>query len=138
MPRVLVIDDQETVRSMISIVLERKGYEVVAVDSGAAGLRELAAAHFDSAVVDIYMPGIDGTKIIKLLRERAPHLPIVAISGVLLTQSGRTALDLFAMTPGLQDIVCLQKPFDSAGLVQSITQAVKAASYDEAGPWRAS
>lgn len=138
MPRVLVIDDQETVRSMISIVLEHKGYEVVAVESGPAGLRELAAAHFDIAVVDIYMPGIDGTKIIKLLRERAAHLPIVAISGVLLTKSGRTALDLFAMTPGLQDIVCLQKPFGSADLVQSVTQAVEAASQEEAGSWRAS
>jgi CheY-like chemotaxis protein len=138
MPRVLVIDDQDTVRSMISIVLERKGFEVVAVASGAAGLRELDAAHFDIAVVDIYMPGVDGTKIIKLLRERAAHLPIVAISGVLLTKSGRTALDLFAMTPGLQDIVCLQKPFDGAGLVQSITQAVKAASHARAEPWHVS
>ncbi len=129
MPRILVIDDQDTVRATVSIILKREGYDVVAVASGAEGLRELAAGNFDSAIVDIYMPGVDGTKIIKLLRDRAPNLPIVAISGVLLTKGGGTALDLFAMTPSLQNIVCLQKPFGSADLVGSITQAAKAAGH---------
>jgi CheY-like chemotaxis protein len=124
MPRALVIDDQAQVRATISIVLKAKGFEVVAVDNGVAGLKELTNSHFDIAIVDIYMPGIDGTKIIQLLRLRDENLPIVAISGVLLTASGRTALDCIPMAPALTKVTCLQKPFRDSELLQSIEKAI--------------
>lgn len=124
MPRALVIDDQAQVRATISIVLKAKGFEVVAVDNGVAGLKELTNSHFDIAIVDIYMPGIDGTKIIQLLRLRDENLPIVAISGVLLTASGRTALDCIPMAPALNKVTCLQKPFRDSELLQSIEKAI--------------
>jgi len=127
MPRILVIDDQSRVRAAIMIALQAKGFDVVAVESGRLGLREFETSNFDLAIVDIFMPGMDGTKLIKALRERAPNLPVIAISGVLLRASGRTALDFFPMAPELSDIICLQKPFRPGELLQAIQKAIAVA-----------
>ena len=124
MPRILVIDDQPHVRATISLALQARGFEVVGADSGVAGLKEFEDSKFDLAIVDIFMPGMDGAKIIKLLRGRAPNLPIIAISGVLLKASGRTALDFLSMAPELSNVICLQKPFRPPELLQAIQQAL--------------
>jgi len=122
--RVLVIDDQPHVRATISLALQAKGFQVVGAEGGAEGLKEFDGSHFDLAIVDIFMPGMDGAKIIKMLRERAPALPIVAISGVALKASGKTALDFITMSPQLANVVCLQKPFRTPALLEAIRQAM--------------
>ena len=124
MPRVLVIDDQSHVRAAITFALRAKNFEVVAVESGPEGLRVFENSPFDLAIVDIFMPGMDGVKLIKSLRERSPKLPIVAISGVLLRSSARTALDFLPLAPDLTDIICLQKPFRPNELMQAIQKAI--------------
>jgi CheY-like chemotaxis protein len=124
--RVLVIDDQAHVRATISLGLQAKGFQVTAAENGTDGLQLFDKSPFDLAIVDIFMPGMDGAKIIKMLRERAPGLPIIAISGVPLKASGRSALDFIAMSPQLSDVVCLQKPFRPAGLMEAIQQAMAA------------
>jgi CheY-like chemotaxis protein len=126
MPRILVIDDQPYVRATISLTLQAKGFEVVAAESGALGLKEFEESQFDVVIVDIFMPELDGAKIIKILRARSAQQPIVAISGVLLKASGRTALDFLSMAPGITNVVCLQKPFRPAELLQAIQQALSA------------
>lgn len=122
--RALVIDDQDEVRAMIAIILRRNGFGVAEASNGVAGVKELTKGHFDVAIVDVYMPGIDGTKTIQVLRMRDEALPIVAISGVMLTDSGRTALDLFGMNPALTGVVCLKKPFRDGELLQAIDTAM--------------
>ena len=123
MVRVLIIDDQAHVRAAISLTLQAKGYETVGANSGATGLREFDHSKFDLAIIDIYMPGIDGVKVIKMLRQRAADLPIVAISGVLL-KDATTALDFFPIVPALSNVVCLTKPFRPTELLQAIQQAL--------------
>jgi CheY-like chemotaxis protein len=70
------------------------------------------------------MPGMDGTKTIKVLRELKPNLPVIAISGVLLKSSGRTALDFLPLAPAFADVVCLQKPFRPNELFQAVQKAI--------------
>jgi len=123
MPRILVIDDQAHVRAAIFLTLQANGFEVVGVSSGAAGLKEFEESPFDLAIVDIFMPGLDGTKIIKMLRERVPNLPVVAMSGVPLKVSGRTALDFLPLAPDFANVSCLKKPFRPAELLQAIQDA---------------
>jgi CheY-like chemotaxis protein len=123
MPRVLVIDDQPGVRATISLVLQAEGFEVTAVESGQLGLSEFHNSYFD-----IFMPEMDGVKLIKALRARIPTQPIMAISGVQLRASGRTALDLFAMAPELSSITCLQKPFRPRELLQAVLKALAVAA----------
>ncbi|MFZ0777073.1 MAG: response regulator [Xanthobacteraceae bacterium] len=128
MPRVLVIDDQAHVRATISITLQANGFEVVAVESGRMGLRELKKSPFDLAIVDIYMPEMDGVKFIKALRGGAPNLPVIAISGVFVGASERTVLDMLPLAPDLSGVTCLQKPFRSHQLLLAVQQALAVAA----------
>ena len=116
MPRVLVIDDHADVRAMISIVLSINRYEIVEVATAAAGLKAFESAGIDLAIVDIFQQDANGSELIATLRERAPDLPVVAISGM-------TALDFLTRYPGLSDVVCLQKPFRPPDLIAAIEAA---------------
>lgn len=120
--RILVIDDQTQVRAAVSLALHAKGFDVVTAENGHAGLRTFKASPFDLVIADIFMPEMDGVKLIKALRERNPDLPVIAVSGVHLRGSERTALDLFPLAH-LSDVLCLQKPFGPAELLQAIAQA---------------
>ena len=128
MPRVLVIDDQTFVRAALRVALQAKGFDVVTADDGASGLRAFKASNFDLAIVDLYMPGIDGVRLIKSLRDCSPRLPIIAMSGVFLRDSGRSALDFLPDLPGLSKIVCLRKPIRSPELLEAIEAAIAAAA----------
>jgi CheY-like chemotaxis protein len=123
MPRILVIDDQPQLRASISLTLEAHGITAVTAASGRLGLSEvdaseLAMTPFDAALVDIYMPEMDGLQLIRALRERKPDLPIIAMSGVLLPATGTSVLD--RLPPGIRR---LQKPFRSAQLLQAVQLA---------------
>ena len=116
MPRVLVIDDQSDVRAMISIVLRINHFDIVEAASAAAALKAFEERSFDLAIVDIFLQGTNGFDLIGTLRERVPDLPVVAISGM-------TALDFLSESPGLSDVVCLQKPFRPHDLMRAIEAA---------------
>jgi len=124
MPRVLVIDDEPLVRATISVALKAEDFEIVTADSGATGLKYFETSQFELVIVDIYMPGMDGAMIIKKLRTRMPYLPIIAISGVLLNASERTALDFFPMAPKFSNVICLRKPFRSTELFEAVEKAL--------------
>lgn len=124
MPRVLVMDDQPHVRATIKATLQPNGFDITEAGDGKAGLAAFDNATFDLVIIDIYMPRLDGVKVIKQLRARNPALPIIAISGVALGYSERTTLDFFP-NAGLHDVFCLKKPFRSAELlavVESVLQ----------------
>ena len=123
--RILVIDDQSQVRTAISLALRAKGFDIVTAENGHAGLRTFRASRFDLVIADIFMPEMDGVKLIKALRERNPNLPVIAVSGVHLRGSERTALDLFPLAHDLSDVVCLQKPFGPAELLRAIAHATE-------------
>jgi|ERR1051326_445832 CheY-like chemotaxis protein len=123
--RILIIDDQAQVRTAVSLALRAKGFEVATAENGHAGLRAFKAAPFDLVIADIFMPEMDGVKLIKTLRERNPSLAVIAVSGVHLHGSERTALDLFPLAPDLHDVVCLQKPFSPLELLQAIAHTTR-------------
>ncbi len=119
MPRILVIDDQKDVRAMISIVLRVNQFEVVEAESAAAGLKAFTEAPFDAAIVDIFLAETSGVDVITAIRERCPGFPVVAVSGM-------TALDFIEQAPGLENVVCLQKPFRPNDLLQALKSAQSA------------
>jgi DNA-binding response OmpR family regulator len=116
MARILVVDDQDDVRAMISIVLRVNHFEIVEVASGAAALKEFESSKFDMAIVDIFLQGTNGFDVIRMMRERIPDLPVVAISGM-------TALDFVSAAPELANVIGLQKPFRPNELVRAIDAA---------------
>lgn len=126
-PRILVIDDQKPVRTAIVLALQAQGFDVTGAESGQAGLTKFEQSEFDLVIADIFMPGLDGVTLIKALRQRNPGLPVIAISGVLLDGSGRTALDHLANISELADVICLQKPFRPNDLLRAVAAALAAA-----------
>ena len=115
--RVLVIDDQPDVRTMMSIVLRIHHFEVVGAGTAEAGLKEFDESPFDVAIVDIFLQGTSGLEVMGKIRKRVPDFPIVAISGMM-------ALDFLTESPELSNVVCLQKPVRPAELVRATEAAI--------------
>jgi DNA-binding response OmpR family regulator len=121
--RVLIIDDQPDVRTMISIVLRISHFGVVEAASAQQGLNEFEGSKFDLAIVDIFLQGSNGLDVIRKMRERIPGFPIVAISGM-------TSFDFLTESPELSNVVCVQKPFRPAELIRAIEAAMAPRSPD--------
>ena len=113
MPRVLVVDDQSDVRTMIGIVLRINHFEAVEADSAAAGLKAFEESGFDLVIVDVFLRDTNGVDLIVKMRERRADLPVVAIFGM-------TTLGFVTESAELSDVVCLQKPFRPNELMAAI------------------
>jgi CheY-like chemotaxis protein len=124
MLRILIVDDQSNVRKMLTTMMRHHGFEAVGVEDAVSALKELETPDYDVAIVDIYMPRIDGVKLIKAIRERDPEFPIIAMSGVLLKESKHTALEYFPKLAELSGVVCLQKPFRPLDLLKAVQTAL--------------
>jgi len=111
---------------MIAIVLRVNQFEIVEASSGSAGLKAFEDSEIDLAIVDIFLQGTNGFDVIRILRERVPDLPIVAVSGM-------TSFDFMSTSPELSDVICLQKPFRPNELVGAIEAAQKLSRRPVAG-----
>jgi CheY-like chemotaxis protein len=114
--RILVIDDEPAVRQTLTVLLQ-SDYRVVAAECGHAGVDAIAAFAFDVAIVDIFMPGMDGLETIGVIRQNAPDVPIIAMSGYVF---GGEYLDLFDAAIELGATCCLHKPFTRKELIAAI------------------
>src|SRR5262245_43673586 len=119
MARILVIDDQPEVRSAIRAMLEHAGHTVVAAECGHNAVGAIEAFAFDLVLVDIIMPGLNGLDTIKILRDSAPNVPIIAMSGYSF-RGGSSDLDFFGMAQELGAGCCLQKPFRPRELMDAV------------------
>jgi CheY-like chemotaxis protein len=81
---ILVIDDERSVLAVTRRILETKGYRVVAVSDGEEALRALKAQAQEVRLVltDMMMPGMDGAALVPLLRQVAPAVKIIGVSGM--------------------------------------------------------
>jgi diguanylate cyclase (GGDEF)-like protein len=80
--RVLVADDDATVRLLASAALEKHGFTVLAVDDGAAAWRELQQGDFDLVLLDVEMPGLDGFSLCRKIRdELKSDVPVLLVTG---------------------------------------------------------
>lgn len=79
--RLLVIDDEAMVRESMVAYLEDSGYQVVAVDSGQAGLEVLEQQDIDLILCDLRMPNLDGLEVLKQVKQRNQQTPFIVVSG---------------------------------------------------------
>jgi CheY-like chemotaxis protein len=112
--RVLVVEDTEQVRALISLMLRRRGYEVIAVDNGQAALSRVNDG-FDVVVMDVGLPGLNGLEVCRRLRAEpaTASLPIILLTGRSHREDVRDGL-----RAGANDF--LTKPFLEADLVSAI------------------
>lgn len=108
-PRVVIVDDDPVVRSYVRMLLERGGFDVVAVaDDAGPAVGYIRAEAPDIVVLDIHLPSTRGDEIVPLLRRVAPHATIVGMSASRLATADRDVLDeFFRKDDGLGDIARL-------------------------------
>ena len=81
MKSVLVVDDEKSVRESIRMILEYEKFEVQEAGDGPSAMARVEGGDFDLVLLDIKMPGEDGLKVLRRLRQGYPDLPVVMISG---------------------------------------------------------
>jgi DNA-binding NtrC family response regulator len=104
--RVLVVDDEASIRAILKIALAKVASEVVVAESAEAGLQQLQQSLFDVVVSDIRMPGMDGLEFLRLVRLEQPEVRFLLITA---HASVETAVE--ALRAGASDF--LVKPFDN-------------------------
>ena len=124
MPRVLVVDDDPMVCMAIEIYLERHDFQVTIADGGDAGLRALEGEVFDLMIVDIFMPHMRGFESIRIFHERAPTVPLIAMSGYAFANLNSPAPDFLRMALELGASRCLRKPFTPVALLTMINECL--------------
>ena len=118
--RVLIIDDEAEIRRNLTIGLAQEDYNAVACPDGISAIHELDSARekgtaYDYLITDIFMPDIDGLKILKVIKIQYPDLPVLVITGF-----GDEALRLKALSEA--NTGYLDKPFEISDLVKALDQ----------------
>ena len=120
-PCILVVDDDASLRELITLRLEANGFRVVAVDSGEAALTQLALARPEAVLTDMQMDGMDGMALFRAIHARDPALPVIV-----LTAHGTIPDAVAATQQGLFGY--LTKPYDAPTLIGLLKRATRLAS----------
>ncbi|MDY7034829.1 MAG: response regulator [Thermodesulfobacteriota bacterium] len=78
---ILIIEDDTDVLSMIIKNIKYFGYEVITATDGMEGLKKLEEGGYDLVITDIVMPYVSGLGVVSKLKEKWPHIPVIAITG---------------------------------------------------------
>jgi CheY-like chemotaxis protein len=117
MRRILVVDDDPHFCLAIRAWLKRYGFRVSIADGGINGLAALDNGTFDLMIVDVFMPNMRGFESIRRFHERAPTVPLIAISGSAFPASDPPSPDFSRVAAGLGATRCLRKPFKPTTLL---------------------
>ena len=119
MERILVVDDERPVRDTLGLLLRQEGFRVVVAECGHTAVSAIEAFTFDVVIVDIVMPGLNGIETIAILRQDAPDVSIIAMSGYA-AGSGLAEQDFFRSAMERGATCCLHKPFTREQLLDAI------------------
>jgi len=114
---ILVVDDEAPIRATLRGVLSDEGFRVLEAENGREALALLEVESPQLAIVDIWMPEIDGVELVQCMRTRAPGVPIIVISG-----HGTIETAVRVIQSGATDF--LEKPFELDVLLQLVSRAL--------------
>jgi CheY-like chemotaxis protein len=118
--KILIIDDEPTIRHMVARILERAGYATVSAANGAQGFASFCRDRPSLVITDIIMPVREGIETIHRIRRERADLPIIAMSGS--TRKG--GADFLAMAYELGATAILRKPFEPVELLDCVTRCL--------------
>ncbi|MCA1744744.1 MAG: sigma-54 dependent transcriptional regulator [Bacteroidales bacterium] len=118
MSKILVIDDQKSIRNTLKEILEYENNEVILAENGPEGLELFAQEKFDIVLCDIKMPDMDGIEVLQKIIEKSNDTPVVMISG-----HGNIDTAVDAIKKGAYDFI--EKPLDLNRLLVTIRNAVE-------------
>ncbi len=117
-PRVLVVDDEETIREMLAEFLELEGYDVATAPDGVSALTALGGRVFDLVLTDMKMPRMGGITLLEQMKQHAPSTIAVIMTGF---GTVETAID--AMKRGAYDYIL--KPFKLEEVLHVVSRAIE-------------
>jgi DNA-binding response OmpR family regulator len=115
--RILVVEDDISIRQLSTEVLIRHGYEVDAAEDGAAGWEALQTSSYDLMITDHNMPRLTGVELVKKLRSARLDLPVIMATGTLPKEE-------FTRHPWLQPDATLPKPYTFEELLRTVKQVL--------------
>ena len=116
--KILVVDDEEAIREVVSTLLEAQGYRVTIAENGRKGLEAFRRDTFDLVLSDIVMPEMDGMKLLSELRQDDPDVPVIMV-----TAMHDISIALEAIRAGAYDYIL--KPFEKDQLHMSVRRALE-------------
>jgi two-component system OmpR family response regulator len=121
MAHVLVVDDNAQFRNLVRLMLQELGHECSDIATGAGALLRLSRGDVDMAMVDLFMPEMDGLELTKQIRAQFPGLPVIATSG----GGNMRMTNLLDWARDMGATITIAKPFDAPqlGRVMKIVQA---------------
>lgn len=122
--KILVIDDEKSIRDSLRGVLEDEGFEVKEADSGESALEIIKRERFDAILLDVWLPGIDGIDVLLKIKEKDDSIPVIMISGHANIETAVKATKI-----GAYDF--LEKPLSSDRVVLTIKNALKQRNLEE-------
>ena len=120
MPRILIIDDSESMLAYLESILREASHEVFVASSGAEALKVLKKQALELAITDIYMPPPDGLEVMQFARAMNLNLPFIAISG------RPPPLNMFVPARRLGARISIQKPFSPERLMEVVDAVLDA------------
>ena len=121
--RILIIDDADHIRSLMSMALSDAGYNVYSASDGVEGLEAMTKRRYDVVLVDYEMPRLNGMQFLATSRSLWPHTPIILMSGDHRLYNERHLLE--------ETFACVEKPFELPHLIQLIGCACRKASQND-------
>src|SRR5215213_5494054 len=122
--RVLVVDDETSIREAIRMTLEYEGYKIDEARSGQEGLDKAGKTPYDAILLDIKMPILDGIEVLENLREQKINTPVVMVSG-----HGDVHTAVECTKRGAFDF--LEKPLNRDKLLLTVRNAVRQRSLED-------
>jgi sodium-dependent dicarboxylate transporter 2/3/5 len=117
MPKLLIVDDEDKFRKMLTTRLEMRGYDVIDLDNGTDAIKTVRSnSDIDVVILDRKMPDMDGEEVLAVIREFRPALPVIMLTG---HGSMRSAME----TGKLEAYAYLEKPADLDHLISTIESA---------------
>jgi DNA-binding response OmpR family regulator len=119
--RILLVDDERRILNFLSRALQADGFDVAVAEGGEAGIHLALGSDFDLIVLDLLMPEVDGTTVLRRVIERKPDQPILVLSAL-----ADTASKVGALERGADDY--LAKPFSLDEFLARVRARLRAAS----------
>jgi len=116
--RILVVDDEETFRYMLTSLIEAEGYTAHSAADGVQGINAVQAKAFDIALIDVRMPKVDGVEVLKFIKEYSPDTEAIMVTAV-----GDLRIAVECMKLGAYDYIT--KPFSTEELLGTIERALE-------------
>ena len=120
--RILLVDDDQTLREHLSDLLKDHEWQVEEASNGAEALRKLHTTHYDAVLSDVFTPEMDGYQLIRAIRNRWSDMPVVMMSGGYAALNAKLATELGSKLGATQ---ILQKPFSRRDLYEAVKSALE-------------